>query len=121
MLGLLQACEGPVAQASKPAVSPTSQSAGCRMRSGVNGLGNPRYSRLGSLRHDWFVKYPGHQLQHGNPVPESAKCEAFPPSTALAPHFATPALTGHRNIVGEDHGEMWLMIAMSACREGRGF
>ena len=44
------------------------------------------------------------QLQCSNVVPRKS---AFPPSTALAPHSATPALTGHRNIVGEDHGEMW--------------
>jgi hypothetical protein len=40
-----------VAQASKPAVSPTSKSAGCRMGRSVGGFGNPRYSRLGSLRY----------------------------------------------------------------------
>ena len=52
-----------VAQASKPAVSPTSKSAGRRLRRCVSGFGNPRYSRLGSLRYAaklmQVVKYPG--------------------------------------------------------------
>jgi hypothetical protein len=39
-----------VAQVSKPAVSPTSKSAGTR-RCTSSGFGNPRYSRLGSLRY----------------------------------------------------------------------
>jgi len=41
----------PVAQASKPAVSPTSKSAGCRNFWRVRRLRNLRYSRLGSLRY----------------------------------------------------------------------
>ncbi|MEK7706423.1 MAG: hypothetical protein AAB380_00300, partial [Verrucomicrobiota bacterium] len=39
-----------VAQVSKPAVSPTSKSAGAGA-SVACGFGNPRYSRLGSLRY----------------------------------------------------------------------
>jgi hypothetical protein len=49
----------PVAQASKPAVSPTSKSAACRVARASGGFGNPRYSRLGSLRYGPRVKYPG--------------------------------------------------------------
>src|ERR1039458_3260952 len=49
-----------VAQASKPAVLPTSKSAG--FGCGVSRFGNPRYSRLGSLRYPVkltrVVKYP---------------------------------------------------------------
>jgi hypothetical protein len=50
---------GPVAQTSKPAVSPTSKSAACRVARRSGGFGNPRYSRLGSLRYGQRVKYPG--------------------------------------------------------------
>ena len=42
----------PVAQVSQPAVSPTSKSAGCRNGQAPCGFGNPRYSRLGSLRYE---------------------------------------------------------------------
>ena len=40
-----------VAQVSKPAVSPTSKSAGRQPRRARGGFRNPRYSRLGSLRY----------------------------------------------------------------------
>src|ERR1017187_6649580 len=51
-----------VAQVSQPAVSPTSMSAGCGKLWPRGGFGNPRYSRLGSLRYEWRVKYPGQEF-----------------------------------------------------------
>ena len=60
---LLRRTNAEVAQTSKSAVSPTSQSAGrrvrqsierpyrCRELGGICGFGNPRHSRLGSLRY----------------------------------------------------------------------
>jgi len=56
---------GPVAQASKPAVSPASKSAACRVARTSGGFGNPRYGRLGSLRYGQRVKYPGQGVGAG--------------------------------------------------------
>jgi len=53
---------GPVAQASKPAVSPTSKSAGCPPAPAPGGFGNPRYSRPGSLRYRRRMKMGGSTL-----------------------------------------------------------
>jgi len=56
---LAASAAGPVAQASKPAVSPTSKSAGCSPPRPPGGFGNPRYNRLGSLRYRRRVNYAG--------------------------------------------------------------
>jgi hypothetical protein len=50
----------PVAQVSKPAVSPISKSAACGTVSGPRKFGNLRYSRLGSLRYS--VQYAASRL-----------------------------------------------------------
>jgi len=76
-----------VAQASKPAVSPTSKAAAPGNVEGARRFGNLRYSRLGSLRYATEVSLGRHLLVHGD-----GRCEPNPNGAWLIMGHEHPAI-----------------------------
>jgi len=81
---------GPVAQASKPAVSPTSKSAACRVARASGGFGNPRYSRLGSLRYRQRVRNIRAKRRNWRPLPVVLSVKSVK-SVVQSPDRSAPA------------------------------